>query len=1122
MSATVAVPPVGPSNGIQRGGGDGHSSLSRQASGAHMPSSHGSGKSLNCRVEFLDDSHIIFKNSPKARGSELFTQVCEHLALLENDYFGLEYTDSTGNKYWLDLERPIGRQLGLAVSSSNTINLHFCVKFYTPDPVQLEEEITRYLFVLQIRKDLANGLMPCQDTTAALLAAYVVQAEEGDYSPDNYRDYTYLLKYRFLPQQDVMFLSQVRDSHLQLVGQSPAEADLNFLETARRCEMYGMRLHAANDHEGVALNLAVAHMGIVVFQNLAKINTFSWAKIRKLSFKRKRFLIKLHPEGFGYYKDTVEFYFDSRNSCKNFWKKCIEHHGFFRCPMVASLPRSKTRIFPSGSSFRFSGRTQKQVLEFARDNYGKRPSFQRASGASRIRSSQSCGASLAATPLLPMARTRDSRYNTTGGTRSRKMQQGENGVLARSRSEPMEVTEATNPDKSSDSGSRTLERTQRVDSAHEVPLSSREHLPDDYTSHTTIMRTERYDDYRPNGHVQEVAVTMEDVIRNIPSRTPRSTLERKSEISLSARLLNGTTPAPSAGHELEELARKINGWKLQSAAAASANQESFLASFESKSFGESLRTLADDSMDGRKRRHPSDLGYFIAKEILNGERTYKKDLEVLCVHLKNELSRSEEIPSGLLHNVFSLLQPIWESQGTLLVDIEHRLSSWDNRVGSAASSHRSDCNHIGDLLLRQNQALDQYCAFLLKVPDFLQEFDVALKKNKAFEQLYRRVEGEKYCYLPLTAFLLKPAQRLLSYQNALERLLNHYPAYHSDVGDCEAALQNLRRASSTVHDAVRHAEHYTKLAELQRDLMGIDNLAVPGREFVREGCLQKLSKKGYQQRMFILLTDLLLYANRTANPVAPFKIHGQIGIRGMMVEDCEAKMGMEHCFTIYGGNRALVIAANSSEEKLCWLHDLHTAIEQSKRLAYDKLIHYGSLKSYSSSDEILDKLESTPLSPAAHAGVDGKASVERSTLSSRTNTTLHVCWHRNMTIGVRDLSRAFQLQMSGYLLRKFKSSDGWQKLWVVFTNFSMFFFKNNLEECPLASLPLIGYRVSPPSSEDQIHKDHVFKLHFRNHVYFFRTESEYSYSRWMEIIGSATETELLSDSPDNNGLGMHV
>lgn len=160
-------------------------------------------------------------------------------------------------------------------------------------------------------------------------------------------------------------------------GQTPAEADLNLLETARRCELYGIKMHTAKDIEGVPLNLAVAHMGIAVFQGITRINTFSWAKIRKISFKRKRFLVKLHPEGYvstpiervnqrihlvnktnhnlfvqGYYKDTVDFFFEGRNECKNFWKKCVENHGFFRCTAVQTTPRRKARVLSRGSSFR--------------------------------------------------------------------------------------------------------------------------------------------------------------------------------------------------------------------------------------------------------------------------------------------------------------------------------------------------------------------------------------------------------------------------------------------------------------------------------------------------------------------------------------------------------------------------------------------------------------------------------------------------------------------------------------------------------------------------------------------------------------------------------------------------
>lgn len=52
-----------------------------------------------------------------------------------------------------------------------------------------------------------------------------------------------------------------------------------------------------------------------------------------------------------------------------------------------------------------------------------------------------------------------------------------------------------------------------------------------------------------------------------------------------------------------------------------------------------------------------------------------------------------------------------------------------------------------------------------------------------------------------------------------------------------------------------------------------------------------------------------------------------------------------------------------------------------------------------------------------------------------------------------------------------------------------------MDEFPLASLPLLGYVVGPPSPEDGIAKDYVFKLQYKNHIYFFRAESEYTYNR---------------------------
>ncbi|CAG2115478.1 unnamed protein product [Medioppia subpectinata] len=275
---------------------------------AHRSSSvdRKSNKYLTIEVIFLDESTNVYKITYKSVAKSLFNQVCETLNLIEMDYFGIEYMDSNGTRYWLDLEKPMCRQLSM--STSNVV-MYFAVKFYAPDPSRLEDELTRYLFSLQIKKDLSEGLLVCNENTAALMASYIIQAEIGDFNAEEYMDHLYVSRFKLIPLQDEEFEWRVMENHKKHLGQSPAEADFNLLETGRRCEMYGIKLTPVKDHEGVPLNLSVAHLGVIVFQNQTKVNTFSWAKIRKLSFKRKRFLIKLHQEVNHVFCRTNDLYF---------------------------------------------------------------------------------------------------------------------------------------------------------------------------------------------------------------------------------------------------------------------------------------------------------------------------------------------------------------------------------------------------------------------------------------------------------------------------------------------------------------------------------------------------------------------------------------------------------------------------------------------------------------------------------------------------------------------------------------------------------------------------------------------------------------------------------------------
>uniref|UniRef100_W5NA99 FERM domain containing 7 n=1 Tax=Lepisosteus oculatus TaxID=7918 RepID=W5NA99_LEPOC len=300
---------------------------------------------LQLKVQFLDDTEQIFEVEQRILGNDFYNKVCGHLKLLEKEYFGLEFRNHTGSYVWLELLKPLAKQ----VKNTSNVSFRFIVKFFPPDPGQLQKELTRYLFALQIKQDLANGSLTCNDNSAALLVSHILQSEVGDY--DEEVDIQQLESKRYLPNQEYLDHKIMR-FHKKHRGQSPADSDIQLLEVARKLDMYGIRPHPANDGEEMKINLAVTHMGVLVFQGNTKMNTFSWAKIRKLSFKRKHFLIKLHAKIVPSRKDTVEFTMASRDICKAFWKMCVEYHAFFR---LSEEPKSKHKsiLYSKGSCFRY-------------------------------------------------------------------------------------------------------------------------------------------------------------------------------------------------------------------------------------------------------------------------------------------------------------------------------------------------------------------------------------------------------------------------------------------------------------------------------------------------------------------------------------------------------------------------------------------------------------------------------------------------------------------------------------------------------------------------------------------------------------------------------------------------
>ncbi|XP_073711895.1 band 4.1-like protein 2 isoform X3 [Misgurnus anguillicaudatus] len=312
-------------------------------------------KMVVCHVTLLDGSQFTCDVEKRAKGQYLFFEVCKHLNLMEKDYFSLSFKDSADQRCWLDPTKEIKRQI-----RNSQWQFAFSVKFYPPDPSQLTEDITRYLLCLQLRQDIASGRLPCSFVTHALLGSYALQAELGDYDTEEHR-VDYIADFQFAPNQTKELEEKVVELHKSHRGMTPAQADIQFLENAKKLSMYGVDLHHAKDSDGVDIMLGVCANGLLIYKDRLRINRFAWPKILKISYKRSNFYIKIRPGETEQFESSVGFKLPNHRAAKRVWKVCVEHHTFFR--LTSPEQPTKTKFLTLGSKFRYSGRTQAQTRQ---------------------------------------------------------------------------------------------------------------------------------------------------------------------------------------------------------------------------------------------------------------------------------------------------------------------------------------------------------------------------------------------------------------------------------------------------------------------------------------------------------------------------------------------------------------------------------------------------------------------------------------------------------------------------------------------------------------------------------------------------------------------------------------
>ncbi|XP_020311148.1 band 4.1-like protein 2 isoform X5 [Oncorhynchus kisutch] len=416
-------------------------------------------KMVMCHVTMLDGSQFPCEVEKRAKGQYLFFKVYEALNLLEKDYFGLSYKDNADQTCWLDPTKEIKRQIRNA-----TWQFAFNVKFYPPDPSQLTEDITRYLLCLQLRQDIVSGRLPCSFVTHSLLGSYALQAELGDHDSGEHR-LDYISDFQFAPSQTKEMEEKVVELHKTHRGMTPAQADAQFLENAKKLSMYGVDLHHAKDSEGVDIMLGVCANGLLIYKDRLRINRFAWPKILKISYKRSNFYIKIRPGETEQFESSVGFKLPNHRAAKRVWKVCVENHTFFRL-MTPEAP-IKAKFLTLGSKFRYSGRTQAQTRQASTLIDRPAPYFERTS-------SKRISRSLDGAPMINVTEAQESAPTSGENGREPGLELSSDSKVEEEPSEgeaatPTEGTEMKGDEP--DSSQQDLDKTQEDVLKHQASIS---------------------------------------------------------------------------------------------------------------------------------------------------------------------------------------------------------------------------------------------------------------------------------------------------------------------------------------------------------------------------------------------------------------------------------------------------------------------------------------------------------------------------------------------------------------------------------------------------------------------------------------------------------------------------
>ncbi|XP_071509789.1 tyrosine-protein phosphatase non-receptor type 21-like [Diadema antillarum] len=282
-----------------------------------------SGKnSFVAKIQLLDCNVLEITLTPESLGQDCLDTIAQKLQLEESIYFGLQYSNKNYKLRWVDLEKPLKKQLD---KNAHDSMLRLGVMLYTTNVQTLQHEITRYMYYLQLKSDIIEGILPCSVDQAVSLASLAAQAEFGDYDPTKHSVEFLQNNYVLLPKNLTTDNETLCSMLVKVViefqakkGMSPEVSELAYIEVASKLEGYGQESFPAKDDSGNELFIGASFSGLTVKHlNRQETAYIQWHEVQSMGHNRRVFGV-----GTAKSQDVMQFQMEDAETAKYVCRIC--------------------------------------------------------------------------------------------------------------------------------------------------------------------------------------------------------------------------------------------------------------------------------------------------------------------------------------------------------------------------------------------------------------------------------------------------------------------------------------------------------------------------------------------------------------------------------------------------------------------------------------------------------------------------------------------------------------------------------------------------------------------------------------------------------------------------------